>query len=60
MYTAYTVNDSGTLTDSISDVWLDELDKIDPVVSIVAIWMIGFTTLIAVTVIGRFIKELIR
>ena len=24
MYTAYTVSDSGTLTDSISDVWLDE------------------------------------
>ena len=40
--------------------WLDELDKIDPVVSVVMIGMLGFTTLIAVTVISRFIKELIR
>ena len=40
--------------------WLNELDKIDPVVSVVVIGMLGFTTLIAVAVIGRFIKELIR
>lgn len=40
--------------------WLDELDKIDPVVSVVMIGMLGFTILIAVAVIGRFIKELIR
>ena len=40
--------------------WLNDLDKIDPVVRVVMIGMLGFTTLIAVAVIGRFIKELIR